>query len=475
MKDTEWADKTVVVIGAGRSGKAASHLLLDLGARVIVTDLRPSQQLDGIDSLVERGATVALGDHPENLWRNAAAAIISPGIALSSPPAQSALHRGVPVLAEIELAAPFIDAPVIGITGSNGKSTVTSMVGDILQAGGLAPAVCGNIGLALSFAVRQQLNRKAVFQAYVVELSSFQCEAIDHFHPHLAAILNLTADHLDRHGTFDSYTGAKLRLLKNCTVDDWFVYNQDDGTLRERLPATPARRVPFSHRPPQASGKAAWVDEGKLWWCDGDGPRRQVMPVTELNVIGPHNQENACAAAALGALAGVPLKKIAAALSGFKGLEHRMEACGEIRGVRCINDSKATNVDSTMAALAGFHSGVWLILGGRDKGADFQRLRASVAERVDRVLLIGEATDKIATALHGSVPLVRCETLERAVSNALASADVGDVLLLSPACTSFDQYASFEARGNHFKRLVTSRRPAARGGQEQTAVTTGDR
>ncbi len=450
-----WDDKKVVVIGAARSGVAAAHLLLDVGALVTISDLQPETELPELAPLAERGARLVCGGHPESLWEDADAVIVSPGIPFDAPPLEIARACGLPVMAEIELAARFIEVPITGITGSNGKSTVTSMTGEVLRATGLEVAVCGNIGRPLSAAVSDQLRGEASYQAYVVELSSFQTEAIESFHLDYVALLNITPDHLDRHGSLDAYAEAKLRILKNCTADDWVVYNIEDEGLVSRMPEIPARRAPFAQRPLPGTHPAAWVDDGYVWWSAETGSPQTILGVDEMAVLGPHNHANACAAAALGLLAGSTPEQVATGLRRYRPLDHRMEKCGEVRGVTCVNDSKATNIDSTLAALSGFQRGVWLILGGRDKGADFSVLEPLIEERVVKILLIGEATPVIDAALRGSAPVERCKTMDRAVQRALSSAAAGDVLLLSPACTSFDQYSNFEERGDHFKDLVS--------------------
>jgi UDP-N-acetylmuramoylalanine--D-glutamate ligase len=450
----QWKDKKVVVIGAARSGVAATQLLLDVGSAVTLTDLRPEAELPEAAALVERGARLLCGDHPESLWDDTDAVVVSPGIPIAAPPIRTARARGLPVIPEIELAAQFIDAPIIGITGSNGKSTVTAMTGEVLCASGIAAAVCGNIGLPLSAAVRDHLSKVTDYHIYVVELSSFQTEAIIEFHLDYAALLNITPDHLDRHGSFDAYADAKLRILANCRADDWVVYNLDDEGLVSRMPESSGRFVPFARRPLVSDRPAAWFDEESIWWNSPAGALERVIGVEEMAVIGPHNHANACAAAALGLLAGASPEGAAAGLRRYRPLDHRMEKCGVVNGITCVNDSKATNVDSTLAALSGFADGVWLILGGRDKGADFALLEPLIRDRVTKLLLVGEATPDIEDALEGAAPIERCETLDRAVRRALSSAAAGDVLLLSPACTSFDQYSSFEERGAHFKDLV---------------------
>ena len=463
-----WSDQHVVVIGAGRSGVAAAHLLVDRGARVTITDLRGVEELPEIDGLRQRGVEVACGAHPDEIWQANGVAVISPGVPPAAPPVEKAREAGLRLVAEIELAAAFIRAPIIAITGSNGKSTATSMIGAIFEAAGKPAAVCGNIGLALSAAVRHQVVDGAAYTAYVVEVSSFQTEAIVTFHPQIAAILNITPDHLDRHGSMDRYAAAKMRLLTKMGPDDWLIYNHDDPELRDRLPDGPMQLMPFAYRPEEPASPAAWVGNERIWWWPADGDRVPVMPLAKLGVIGPHNEANACAAAAAARLAGIDLPSIAAGLEAYRALEHRMESIGEVGGVRCINDSKATNVGAAAAALAGFAGGVWLILGGRDKGADFGQLRPLLPGRVERILLIGEAADAIAKALAGAdngsaetgLPepvMERCETLDRAVERGLTAAAAGDTLLLSPACTSFDQYTDFEERGRHFKRLVRER------------------
>ncbi len=464
-----WQDRKVVVVGAGVSGLAAAHLLLDCGARVTLTDARSESEIPDTTELTERGVTLVAGEHPRRLWTDVHTAVFSPGIRPDAAVTTAAQEAGVTILAEIEVAAGLTEAPVIAITGSNGKSTVTSMLGAILEEGGLAAPVCGNIGTALSEAVRAELNGDSYPDAYVVEVSSFQAHAMRDFHPRFAVILNIQPDHLDWHGSLDAYADAKLRLVRNMNAGDWLVYNGDDAELTVRLPRTPVRLLPFTFEPDEPAPPAAWVADGRIWWWAGDR-KDTVMDVAELRVIGRHNQANACAAAAVASLFGVAPDSIRTALASYRGLEHRMEYCGDVGGVRCINDSKATNVDASRAALSGFDRGVWLILGGRDKGADFSELLPALDERIAAVLLIGEAGDVIAAALGDQVSLQRCETMERAVARALDEATAGDTLLLSPACTSFDQYPNFEERGAHFKDLVAAR--TAAGGPSEHPMET---
>ncbi len=451
-----WASRHVAVVGAGRSGIAATELLLELGAQVTLTDTRRADDLGSdLSRIADSGAILALGGHPAELWKRVDAVVTSPGIPPEAPPLTAARALGHPVVSEIELAAESATAPCIAITGSNGKSTVTAMVGAILETAGIDAPVCGNIGLPWSRVVAAELRGEIAPQRYVLELSSFQTEAIEAFRPRWSAILNISADHLDRHLDLDTYAAAKLRICVNCTEADWLVYGSDDAYLVAHLPAGP-RPVPFATSAVE-HGPAARLDEGTIRWRDPEGNDHVVMATTDLQVLGRHNSLNAAAATALACLAGASTPDAAAALRGFRGLPHRMELCDTLNGVRCVNDSKATNVGATVAALRGFDAPIWLILGGRDKDSDFDALLPYLKSNVKRVLLVGEATETITSSLRGHVALAACGTLDDAVDTGLAEAAPGDVLLLAPACTSFDQYADFEERGRHFRTLIAAR------------------
>ncbi len=461
-----WQDRRVVVVGAGCSGIAAARLLLECGADVTLTDARPADEIPAAEEIAARGARLVAGSHPDEIWRGADIAVFSPGIRPDAPVSVQARAAGVEIVAEIEVAGTLVQAPVIAITGSNGKSTVTAMVGAIFAAAGLDAPVCGNIGTALSDAARAEIIDGERPYAYVVEISSFQARGIREFRPRLAALLNIQPDHVDWHGTFEAYADAKLRLVRNMAAGDQVVYNRDDPELVSRLPHSEATWIPFAYAPQahDIEPPSAWVGDGQIWWWPAASSNAiALIGVGELGVIGPHNHANACAATALAASAGLEPEAIVRGLTSYRPLEHRMERCGEVNGVVCINDSKATNIDATLAALSGFDRGVWLILGGRDKGADFRQLVPMLDRRVAGILLIGEAADAIATALEPSREVRRCETLETAVAQALGAAAPGDTLLLSPACTSFDQYPNFEERGRHFKELVAARAAGTRG------------
>ncbi|HJO04027.1 MAG TPA: UDP-N-acetylmuramoyl-L-alanine--D-glutamate ligase [Acidobacteriota bacterium] len=447
-----WAGKKVTVVGAGRSGVAATELLVYLGAHVALTDLRVASELVDTSELEGRGVELAFGSHPDTLWRDVDAVVASPGIHPQAPPLRAARAEGITPVSEVELASAYASAPAVAITGSNGKSTVTSMVGAILAESKLATAVCGNIGVPFSRVVRQVLQGELHVERYVLELSSFQTETIVDFRPRWAGLLNICADHLDRHGDFDAYAQAKLRLVTNCTSDDWLVYGADDPWLSHHLPSVP-QPAPFSATATRGTG--AWVSDGRIHWRDPEAEVHTIVGTEELTVVGSHNHLNAAAAVALSCLAGATPSCAGAALRRFEGLEHRMEPCGIVNGVRCINDSKATNVGATLAALNGLDSPVWLILGGRDKDSDFERLRPALGS-VRGVLVVGEATKRITHALDGAVSMIDCANIPRAVDTGLENASAGDVLLLAPACTSFDQYDSFEHRGRHFKSLIAA-------------------
>lgn len=450
----ELTDRNVVVIGAGRSGVAAAALLAWLGARPVVTDRREEAELPHLRPLDER-VRLALGGHPTSLWEEAGLVVVSPGIPDGAPPVAAARERGLPVVSEIELAGAHASAPCVAVTGSNGKSTVVSMIAAALAEAGLDAPACGNIGRPFSTAVLEELRDGRPVDLYVLELSSFQTETIVDLHPRVAAVLNVTADHLDRHPDLNAYGAAKLRIAHNQGGDDWLVYGADDPWLARHVAPGP-RRAPFSAAEPEGA-PAALVRDGAVIWRDETGREQEVLAAGRLPVPGGHNLLNAAAATAVACLAGATADAVGAGLAAFRGLEHRMEPCGQVAGVHCINDSKATNVGATAASLAGLDRPTWLVLGGRDKDGDFNALRPLMRGRVRRALLIGEAAGRIAASLDGSVAVEQCGDLARAVDRALAEAAPGDTLLLAPACASFDQYADFAERGRHFRDLVAAR------------------
>ena len=369
--------------------------------------------------------------------------VLSPGVPADLDLLDPVRGRGIPVIGDLELASWFLKGEIIGITGSNGKTTTTAMTGHILQASGIPAQVGGNIGTPPASMVKT--SREG--QWNVLELSSFQLETISNFRAHIAAALNVTPDHLDRHYTFERYAAAKARLFENQHANDFAVLNADDAVTRGYAKPAVAKPMFFSSTEHVDSG--AWLDGGGIVL---DGQR--LMPASEVPLRGIHNLENTMAAAIMARLAGATHEQIRIAVMSFPGVEHRLEFVRELDGVSWYNDSKATNVDATLKALAAFPSGLWIILGGKDKNSDYRPLIAAMKEKVRGVLLIGAAADKIENHLHGEVSTVKCGTLEAAVLHARVSARSGDTVLLAPACASFDQFENFEHRGREFKRLV---------------------
>jgi UDP-N-acetylmuramoylalanine--D-glutamate ligase len=347
------------------------------------------------------------------------------------------------VIGEVELAGWYLQGKTIGITGSNGKTTTTALTGHLLRESGIPVQVGGNIGNA----VTAMLDGAKAGQWNVLELSSFQLETIERFRAHVGVALNVTPDHLDRHGTFAIYANVKARLFETQQPGDWAVLNADDATCVSYSGRTPARPVWFSLTRPVEPG--VWLAGGHLL-CDGD----PVVAAAEIPLRGRHNIENVMAAAAAARLAGADLQSIASAIRTFPGVEHRLEFVRTVAGVEYYNDSKATNVDATLKAIDAFPGPLWIILGGKDKGSDYSPLAAPLGSKAKAALLIGAAAEKIGAHLAGSVGRIPCGTLDRAVATAWREAAAGDTVLLAPACASFDQFENYEHRGRVFKRLV---------------------
>jgi len=457
--------RRVTVLGFARSGRALAGALLDRGVEVTVADRRPEGELgEGVAELRARGARFALGDEPpEAVLDGADWLALSPGVPPASQVPAAARARGVPVLAELEIAWRIAESEARGrnrwvaVTGTNGKSTTTAWIADILRRAGRPVALAGNIGVPVSAFLSERSARD-----FVCEVSSFQLETVARFRAHVAVVTNVTPDHLDRHGSMEAYARAKARIFANQGVDDYAVVNADDPGATS-LPAG-GRRVPFSRRAVPEGG--AGVAEG--WMVsEARGERRKVVPAQDLSLPGAHNLENALAAVAVADCLDTPLPPIQEALTRFEGLPHRSQVVAEGGGISWVDDSKGTNVDATAKALEGFPDGrVLLILGGRDKGGDFRKLAPLAGRRARLVLTIGEAAERIERALAGTATVERCATMERAVLRAAATARRGDTVLLSPACASFDQYANFEERGDHFARLARAASERARRGLE---------
>ena len=444
----ELRGKRVLVVGLGKSGVASALFLKLRGARVTVSDTKTEDELRAeIPVLLDQGITVETGEHGERTFHGQDLIVVSPGVSMDALPIVRARTSGEPIIGEIELAAQFLAGRIVAITGSNGKTTTTTLTGEILTAGGLPTLVGGNIGTpAISLVERAKPDH-----IIVLEVSSFQLETIQTFRPKMAVILNITSDHLDRHRTFEAYAAAKARIFENQQADDFAVLNADDPNCVGLAEGIRARICWFSRKKEVQPG--ASVRDGRVGFRDAEG-KREIMLVSEIPLKGAHNVENVLAAICVGALMGVKPEQIRRAVQQFKAVEHRLEYVATIRGVDYYNDSKATNVDATIKALESFPANIHLILGGKDKGSDYSVLNDLLRERVKRVYTIGAAAEKIESHIKGAAEIVPAETLDDAVRRAAAVAQAGDVVLLAPACASFDQFDNYEHRGRVFKEVV---------------------
>jgi UDP-N-acetylmuramoylalanine--D-glutamate ligase len=443
----ELRNKRVLVVGLARTGVATALFCAARGARITATDLRTEKELgDSLAALRQAGVRLDLGSHREELIVDADLVIPSPGVPADAPLLQSARAKGVTIWSEIELAGRFLQGRLIGITGSNGKTTTTSLIEHILRSAGFRTILAGNIGTPLISCVEQSTEHTIT----VAELSSFQLELIETFRPHISVFLNLTPDHLDRHHTLESYGAAKARIFENQTEAGSAVLNADDPGTTPYAPAKP-RVYWFSRK--QRVVQGAFVKAGEVFFRR-DGSEESVLSLADIPLPGAHNVENVLAAVAAARLAGAESAAIAKGVRSFAGVEHRLEFVAEIGGVRYYNDSKATNVDATLKALDAFPGRILIILGGKDKGSDYTLLQAPLREKAILALLIGAAADKIEKQITGSVAIEQAGTIERALDTAAHAARAGDVVLLAPACASFDQFQNFEHRGRVFKELV---------------------
>jgi UDP-N-acetylmuramoylalanine--D-glutamate ligase len=440
----DFSGQRVVVIGAGLSGQALVRYLLKRGATVALSDRRQRQQIADLQSLEGLPVRFDLGGHDLSLFKQADMIAVSPGVPLDCEPLQLAAACNIPLLGEIEIAAAELEAPIIGITGTNGKSTTTSLVGEIMRAWGKQVFIGGNIGTPLVEACDGN------YDILVVELSSFQLETVRKFHPRFGLLLNLSSDHLDRYPDLQSYYLAKLELFRNMTASDFAILNADDPevcTLAENIDAT---KVWFSARGQDVRGLVR-CDERLHWNWNGTDIW---LPLTGLKLSGEHNTENAMAALIPALLQGCPAELAWQAICSFSGLEHRMQLVRELNGVNWFNDSKGTNVGSVLKSLAGLQAPVTLIAGGKDKGGDYALLRPLIEEKVDNLILIGNAAPRIASEVSGSSEIRLAATLDAAVQQAYEVTAPGGTVLLSPACSSFDMFENYAVRGQEFSRLV---------------------
>lgn len=454
--------KKVLIVGIARSGIAAARLLVSRGAIVIANDAKPESELrEAARELRELGVMISLGGHPESLFKNADLIVLSPGVPADLAPLESARRAGIEIIGEPELAGRFLRGPVIGVTGSNGKTTVTTLIGELMRAACADVIVGGNIGMPLTSLIEKSSERTWT----VAELSSFQLELIDSLRVNVAVITNITPDHLDRHGSLENYVRAKHRIFTNQTEDDWAVLNGQDQGVVDMVSAlgVQARKIHFSSAGRETiSGEAAeiYVDGKRLittMMTDYRG-ETEVIKLDEIPLPGMHNVENVMTAlaatfCAMGTATG-DLPALVECIKRFKGVEHRIEYVAEIDGIKFYNDSKATNVDSTVKALEAFERNIIVILGGKDKGSDYSTLAPLIRERVKQVILIGAASEKIARQLEGAGPMTRARSMQDAVLSAMEVAKAGDTVLLAPACASFDMFDNYEHRGRVFKEAV---------------------
>jgi UDP-N-acetylmuramoylalanine--D-glutamate ligase len=437
----------VLVVGLARTGVATAFFCAARNAKVTATETREESELGDIPAkLREEGVKLELGGHTQKTFLEQDLIIPSPGVPADDLLLVAARSKKITIWSEIELAYRFQEGKLIGITGSNGKTTTTTLVHHILANSGLEAILAGNMGTPLISRV-EEMNARTVA---VVELSSFQLELIERFRPDIGVMLNLTPDHLDRHKTMAAYAGAKARLFGNQTELDAAVLNADDAPTVGHAPKKP-QVFWFSRK--GAVQQGAYV-KGEDIVVKHKGGENFVMKAQEIPLAGAHNVENVLAAVMAARLAGVDAASIGRAVKSFAGVEHRLEFVAEIKGVKYYNDSKATNVDATLKALDAFPERILIILGGKDKGSDYTVLQRPLREKAILALLIGAASEKIEKQIGGSVAMEQAETLERAVEIASNAAQAGDVVLLAPACASFDQFQNYEHRGQVFKELV---------------------
>jgi UDP-N-acetylmuramoylalanine--D-glutamate ligase len=471
MQLTSYRGQRVIILGMARSGVAAAKLFHSIGADVIANDKKEREQCPEADELTALGISVVCGGHPENLVTEETALLVkNPGIPYSAPPVVTAQRLGVEVVTEVEVAGQLSAAPIVGITGSNGKTTTTTWTGVLLQAAGLNPVVAGNIGRPLSEAA-QEVSADGWL---VAELSSFQLKGTADFRPRIACLLNIAETHLDYHGTMEDYVASKAKLFENQTSSDIAVYNEDDAICRELASGFKARKLPFSltrkltpgvavEPPYPAVRPGADEAESERWivYRDEEGREERIIRIDELGIPGRHNAANALAAIAIALAAGAAPEKLAEPLRNFPGVEHRLEYVGTFGGVKYYNDSKATNPMATTMSILSLPAPLILIAGGLDRGSDYMELLPVFRDRIKGLVALGETREKIGKVASASglaaVKIVEPEkdaenTLRRAIEEAAVMAAPGDIILLSPACASWDMFPSYEVRGRIFKQ-----------------------
>jgi UDP-N-acetylmuramoylalanine--D-glutamate ligase len=440
--------KRVLVVGLGRTGEALCRFLLNQGASVTVSEKKRPEELGAkISFWKEQGVEVEAGGHSQETFLQADLIVLSPGVPWL-PELEAAKEHGIKIISEIELASRFLSGKVVGITGSNGKSTTATLTHKILKEGGLKAYLAGNIGIPLVSFVEGSEDD----YIYVTELSSFQLKFIEKFRASISVLLNITPDHLDWHPSFKDYRASKKNLLTSQGQGDSAILNRDDPLVWPLRKEGKFEVYGFSRKDKVSPGCFLQGD----WIVLSNTKEEELVRASEIPLLGIHNQENIMASALVGNILGVPLFRIKDSIKNFKGLEHRLEKVTTFKGIDFYNDSKATNVDATLKSIQSFDQKIILILGGRDKGGDFKKLKKPIKKRVKEVVLIGEAREKIQKALKGTVPMKMASSMEEAVSLGYSLAEPGDVVLLAPACTSFDMFQNFEERGTVFKQKVLS-------------------
>lgn len=446
----ELENKKVLVVGAGKSGVAVSMFLAQKGARATLTDSKKPEHFNGgLDQLANAGVELVLGENPEVEAGRYDLVVVSPGVPLTVPPVARAFQLNIPVLGELELAYLFTSSPIVAITGTNGKTTTTTLVGEIFKHAGFKTLVGGNIGVPLV----QEVEKYGPEDIIVAEVSSFQLETTYTFRPRVGAMLNLTPDHLDRHGDMAGYAAAKAKIFANQRADDYTVLNYDDPETRKLASLSPGNVIFFSRR--HTLEKGVFV-QGDMIVVKLDGKPTQVMPASDLGIPGAHNLENALAAVACGHVMGISAKQLASALRSFSGVAHRLEFVADINGVSYVNDSKGTNPDASIKALEAYDRPIVLLAGGKNKGSDFTDFAKKAREKARVLVLLGQAAPEIEKAARaaGINEIIRASDFKEAVLSARQAAHPGDVVLLSPACASWDMFNSYEERGDLFKQIV---------------------
>lgn len=455
-KGPDLRGRRFTILGAARSGLAVAELLKRHEALVFLSDKASAEAMVGARRELDRlGIGYEFGGHTDRVLE-AGTLVVSPGVPSDAPIVRRAVGAGISVVSELEVASWFCPGPIVGITGTNGKTTTTALAGRMFEDARVPSVVAGNIGTAFSQVVPAMTERTTA----ILEVSSFQLDHVATFRPRVAVLLNITPDHLDRYEhSMEKYIAAKRRIFEHQGEGDALIYNHDDPLTRSQVTGVPkgVRRLPFSVR--EGVPEGAFLESGQMVAVVG-GKRADIIAPEAISIRGAHNLANAMAATLAARCMGIPASSIRATLRNFKGVEHRLEFVRDVQGVWFVNDSKATNVDSVWYALQSFQQPIVLMLGGRDKGNDYSRLHELVQRNVKHIVAIGESAQKVIAAFRDLVPVSRAASMEEAVRSAVSAAAPGDVVLLSPACASFDWFENYEQRGRVFKEAVMKLQPA---------------